>query len=268
MLSRVAATVDVSKIASTTVTQFAVDTAHQILPPESPGVVRNASTRERIPLAEAIADLHYVLVDFRSRHGFGRGIAATQLGYDVRVIALNLRGTAHTLINPTFTRMSAAQDPSASITMWDDCFSFPDELVRVRRSSHVDVAFVDPQGMRHEWRDVPVDVSELLQHELDHLDGLLAHDRVAPLSKASVAGFLDSDEMEALASAPRLGVRNRPPPADVRRALRLELESVLQQVAKIRLPTEHSADELGVIPRSVFETHQQFLRQWVTFPNA
>jgi peptide deformylase len=62
------------------------------------------------------------------------------------------------------------------IELWDDCFSFPDLMVRVRRHLEIEVEYEDLAGGSHSLvaRD---DLSELLQHEIDHLDGVLATDR-------------------------------------------------------------------------------------------
>jgi peptide deformylase len=61
--------------------------------------------------------------------------------------------------------------------MWDDCMSFPDLLVRVERARSLSLEYVDEQGRRKEWRELDQASAELLQHELDHLDGVLAVDR-------------------------------------------------------------------------------------------
>jgi peptide deformylase len=60
--------------------------------------------------------------------------------------------------------------------LWDDCFSFPDLMVRLRRSVEVTVRYQDEHGATHLLTALN-DLSELLQHELDHLDGVLATDR-------------------------------------------------------------------------------------------
>ena len=61
--------------------------------------------------------------------------------------------------------------------MWDDCMSFPNLLVRLKRNLSISVRFVDGQNRPQEWLGLNQAVSELLQHEIDHLDGVLAVDR-------------------------------------------------------------------------------------------
>ena len=75
------------------------------------------------------------------------------------------------LINPLLTRMSAGK-----FRMWDDCFSFPNLMVEVERSQSVTLRHQDRGGA---WHEIEADgaFSELLQHEVDHLDGVLSIDR-------------------------------------------------------------------------------------------
>lgn len=116
--------------------------------------------------------LHATLVTFRRAHGFGRAIAAPQIGVPQRFIALNLGAGPHLLVNPEITWTS-----QETFTMWDDCMSFPSLLVRMQRSYSISLRYRDEYGALHEWARLDQAASELLQHELDHLDGVLAVDR-------------------------------------------------------------------------------------------
>lgn len=112
------------------------------------------------------------LVAFRAAHGFGRGIAAPQIGVMRRYVALCLGGEPFVIANPEVTWRSRA-----TFTMWDDCMSFPSLLVRVRRHRSISVRYTNEAGERRDWPHLDQATSELLQHELDHLDGVLAIDR-------------------------------------------------------------------------------------------
>jgi peptide deformylase len=57
--------------------------------------------------------------------------------------------------------------------LWDDCMSFPELLVKVKRHKACRLSFYDQSWHKQEW-DLTGDLSELLQHEYDHLDGILA----------------------------------------------------------------------------------------------
>ena len=112
------------------------------------------------------------LQDFRTEHGFGRATAAPQLGIQRRMIALCLPDWPELLINPEITWRSGR-----TVTLWDDCMCFPFLLVRVERAASISVHFQDAKGQAHTRENLDTATSELLQHEIDHLDGILAVDR-------------------------------------------------------------------------------------------
>jgi peptide deformylase len=121
-------------------------------------------------IRELIDDLRDTLHDFRKRRGFGRGIAAPQIGSAKRVIYIDFEYTG-ALINPEIKQRSRKK-----FTLWDDCFSFPDILVKVLRNFAVTVSFKDESGRSRQLKAEGA-LSELLQHEIDHINGILAIDR-------------------------------------------------------------------------------------------
>lgn len=123
-------------------------------------------------LAAELAALHQALADFRREHGFGRAISAPQLGIAKRAIAINLGATPFEIINPEVTWRSPEE-----FEVWDDCLSVPDYVVRVRRHRAISVRYIDRQGRSRHWQHLPADLSELIQHEIDHLDGVLMTER-------------------------------------------------------------------------------------------
>lgn len=62
------------------------------------------------------------------------------------------------------------------MTLWDDCFCFPELAVKLKRHLSIEVEYRDAEGKKHVLRARGA-IAELLQHELDHLDGVLAVDR-------------------------------------------------------------------------------------------
>jgi peptide deformylase len=146
-----------------------------------------------------LAHLHRTLADFRARHGFGRAISAPQLGRRVRLVAFDLGEGPRALVNPRITARSAE-----TFTLWDDCLCFPDLLVRVRRARSITLEFEDESGRTQTWADLAPAESELFQHELDHLDGILAVDRAVDAeSIVTRAEFArERERFQALAGAP------------------------------------------------------------------
>jgi len=120
---------------------------------------------------KTLHDLRDTLHEFQRTHGFGRGISAIQIGIPERVIYIEFEGTPWCLINPEFDYLSEEK-----FEMWDDCFSFPNLLVRLERSRTVRLSFREPDGSARQI-EATWAFAELIQHEMDHLDGILAVDR-------------------------------------------------------------------------------------------
>ena len=121
--------------------------------------------------APVFEDLRATLHQFRRTHGFGRGISAVQIGMPLRLIYIEFKGVPYAMRNPEFEFQSEAK-----FRLWDDCFSFPDLLVYLERSQSVRVRYEDADGQARLLEAADA-FSELLQHEIDHLDGVLAVDR-------------------------------------------------------------------------------------------
>ena len=147
----------------------------QILTDENP-LLRLVSTEITLPdteLAQDMADMAATLQDFRERAGFGRAISAPQVGIHKRLIVMNLGDGPVALINPVVTSRSESTQ-----RVWDDCLSVPDKRVLVERSTQVSLRFATPDGSTEDWIDLSPALSELLEHEIDHLDGVLMTDRM------------------------------------------------------------------------------------------
>lgn len=121
-------------------------------------------------LLSTIDDLHDLVLQYRKKYGSGRAIAAPQTGVMKRIVCYNDRERV-TMINPVISRLS-----DEMMELWDDCMSFPNLLVRVKRHQSCTLTFRDPEWNLAQWR-LEDDLAELFQHEVDHLDGILATDR-------------------------------------------------------------------------------------------
>jgi peptide deformylase len=107
------------------------------------------------------------VLDFRKKYGVGRAIAAPQIGLLKRIICLNIDKPV-AMINPELTSLS-----SEMFEIWDDCMSFPNLLVKVMRHKKLTLSFYDIKWQKQTWQ-LEDDLAELIQHEYDHLDGILA----------------------------------------------------------------------------------------------
>jgi peptide deformylase len=121
-------------------------------------------------LPAVVADLHDTLLGFRRKYGAGRAVAACQIGFAKRLIYMFIdRPVA--FVNPSLESRSEEM-----IEVWDDCMCFPDLLVKVMRHKRCIIRFRDLSFKEHTMK-LEDDLSELLQHEYDHLDGILAVSR-------------------------------------------------------------------------------------------
>ena len=115
-------------------------------------------------------------------HADGIGLAAPQIGVPRRVLVVDLRREDEpeakvALVNPQVTWTSDETEKES-----EGCLSIPGIEELVERPRAVKIEGRDPQG-----RDVSIEADELfsraLQHEIDHLDGVLFLDRVSPLKR-------------------------------------------------------------------------------------
>ncbi|MBU8892841.1 MAG: peptide deformylase [Bacteroidales bacterium] len=124
-------------------------------------------------LLSLINDLKDTLIDFQKRKKIGRGIAAPQIGILKKVIFLSLPDRSFALVNPEIVWES-----DETFEVWDSCFSFDVAFfVKTKRFKSVKVKYQNEKG---EWLEETYydDLSELFQHEIDHLHGVLSTDHL------------------------------------------------------------------------------------------
>ena len=117
-------------------------------------------------VSDWVADLHNVMEEIRPKYNFGRAIAAPQLGIMKRLIYMNIDRPV-VFINPELENLSEEK-----FELWDDCMSFPHLLVRVARHRSLTIRYRDQNWQEQSW-EMQDDLAELLQHEYDHLNGVL-----------------------------------------------------------------------------------------------
>lgn len=109
--------------------------------------------------------------------GHGVGLASAQVGSDLRVIIIHdpepAQGSGrHTMINPEIVEFFGAE-----VSFEEGCLSFPGLYTDVKRPAGVVVNYKDESGHDHQIRDEGM-LSRIIQHEVDHLDGVLFIDRI------------------------------------------------------------------------------------------
>lgn len=110
----------------------------------------------------------------------GVGLAAPQVGVGERIIVVDAREediAPFALVNPVIVEIGGERDKGE-----EGCLSIPGLKEIVERALHVTVEGTDPDaGVRR--IDADGLLARILQHELDHLDGVLFLDRVSPLKR-------------------------------------------------------------------------------------
>ena len=109
----------------------------------------------------------------------GIGLAASQVGilkrvivYDIKYFEEDEKPEPHILINPVITSRSKTM-----IEVEEGCLSFPDVYEKVLRHEKVTVEYMDTKGKKKKINAKDIE-AVVLQHEIDHLDGIVFLDRV------------------------------------------------------------------------------------------
>ncbi|MDO8445379.1 MAG: peptide deformylase [Deltaproteobacteria bacterium] len=112
----------------------------------------------------------------------GVGLAAPQVGRSVRVIVIDVNSKEEqkrdliSLINPEII------ERSGDIAWEEGCLSIPDYSADVKRAERVVVCGLDRDGKKRVIVGEEL-LSIVLQHEIDHLDGMLFIDRLGPIKR-------------------------------------------------------------------------------------
>jgi len=107
----------------------------------------------------------------------GIGLAAPQVGASLRILVMDSgKGGARALVNPVIT------DRTGSVREEEGCLSLPGIFAEVERSKRVRLEALDGDGqpVTFDWQGLE---AKVIQHELDHLDGVLFIDRLPPVTR-------------------------------------------------------------------------------------
>lgn len=143
-----------------------------------------ALKRKSLPVEEPSEDLNRLLDDMvETMHDAnGVGLAAPQVGNNIRVLVIDVffpeedRREFHELINPEIVSSRGFQVGE------EGCLSVPGFFANIRRKEHIRVSALDRAGERFTI-DAEGMLSRVLQHEIDHLDGILFFDRLGRLKR-------------------------------------------------------------------------------------
>jgi peptide deformylase len=122
----------------------------------------------------------------------GIGLAAPQVGHGLRLIVIDLapndKRQPHSLINPEVVGTS---DERA--TREEGCLSLPGQYAEITRPARVKVRYLDETGARREMQADGL-LAACLQHEIDHLDGILFVDHLSALKRNMIMRRLAKEQ--------------------------------------------------------------------------
>lgn len=128
----------------------------------------------------------------------GIGLAATQVGVDLRVIVVDVSENGNepqVFINPEILARSGTE------VMQEGCLSVPGVFEEVERAERVRVRSLDANGRQLEF-DADGLLAVCIQHEIDHLDGKLFVDYLSELKRQRIRKKLEKEQREVRSQTP------------------------------------------------------------------
>jgi peptide deformylase len=117
----------------------------------------------------------------------GIGLAAIQVGVAKRLLVIDLQikdeETEETIREPLIFINPVLSEPSAELTIYNEgCLSVPEQYADVERPSSIRALWLDRDGKAHDER-IEGMLATVIQHEMDHLEGILFIDRLSKLKR-------------------------------------------------------------------------------------
>ncbi len=108
----------------------------------------------------------------------GIGLAAPQIGKNIRIITVNPPDGALCMLNPKITKRSFSKE-------WGEegCLSIPETFGRVRRHKKMSCIYYNNYGKKIKMQATDM-LARMIQHEIDHLDGILFIDKATNIKKS------------------------------------------------------------------------------------
>ncbi len=110
----------------------------------------------------------------------GLGLAAPQVGQNIRLIVINTQDGPICLINPKITKRSWAKEKGE-----EGCLSVPGMFGEVKRHKKIDCLYFGAKGKQTKMQANGL-LARVVQHEIDHLDGILFIDKAKNVKKVDL----------------------------------------------------------------------------------
>ena len=143
--------------------------------------------QKSLPVEKVDGDLQKLMDDMLETmyHANGIGLAAIQIGVPKRIIVMDIRGKDEKkeprfFVNPVIKN----KDPLKS-TYEEGCLSVPNQFAEIDRPKNCDVEYLDYNGERKLLKAEGL-LATCIQHEMDHLEGILFIDYLSKLKKTMI----------------------------------------------------------------------------------
>ena len=115
----------------------------------------------------------------------GVGLAASQIGIKMRMFAMEYKGGYKVIINPKILYISKIVKPKKQKEngVMEGCLSIPNYYGPIKRASRLKLKYIDVEG-KEKLEDFQYFPAQIVQHEMDHLDGVLFIDKLLEQKKS------------------------------------------------------------------------------------
>ncbi len=113
----------------------------------------------------------------------GVGLAANQVGLEEALVVIETPQRVYKMINPKITKRRG------KLVFEEGCLSFPGLTLSIKRAREVWVSYVDERAREVDLKAEGI-LAVILQHEIDHLNGILFIERISPLRKLRIKPIL------------------------------------------------------------------------------
>jgi len=138
-------------------------------------ILEKRTKKVKDPLAPEIQKLIKKMVATMEENE-GAGLAAPQVGESLRICTIQDGGEIYVLINPQITTFSREK-----AIFEEGCLSFPKRFIPIKRSKRIKVRYTDESGNKIKLKANDL-LARIIQHETDHLDGILFIERVKKIN--------------------------------------------------------------------------------------
>ena len=125
----------------------------------------------------------------------GIGLAAIQIGVPKRIIVMDLSKEENKKLPMYFVNPVITKKNNEKITYEEGCLSVPNQFAEIDRPSKCEVEYLDYNGHKQNLQAEGL-LATCIQHEIDHLEGILFIDYLSKLKKAIIVKKLSKQQIK------------------------------------------------------------------------